>query len=129
VSSEKKASKRRSKALPVFGAAGLSLSLVNVASATTDESTAGTPTRSTKVSQEIILGEEELADISLATFYVFDKENRLMWPSTRFAASARCGGCRGCGGAGRCGGRCAATQSQSSGTQSQSNTPAIKSRK
>ena len=33
------------------------------------------PTQNTGVSHEIILGEEEISDVSLATFYVFDKEN------------------------------------------------------
>jgi hypothetical protein len=32
-------------------------------------------THNTIVSHGIMLGEEEIADISLATFYVFDKEN------------------------------------------------------
>jgi hypothetical protein len=93
MSSAKKASKRRrrNKALPVLGAAGLSLSLVNVASATTD---AVVPTQGTKVNQEITLGEEEIADVSLATFYVFDKEIR---PSIRLARAGRCASrCAGC---------------------------------
>ncbi len=33
------------------------------------------PTHKAVVSHEITLGEEEIADVSLATFYVFDKEN------------------------------------------------------
>jgi hypothetical protein len=33
------------------------------------------PTRNTAASHEITFGEEEIADVSLATFYVFDKEN------------------------------------------------------
>jgi hypothetical protein len=117
MSSAKKASKRRSKALPVLGAAGLSLSLVSGASATTDDST-DMLARSAKQNQEVTLAEEEIADVSLATFCVFDKET---WPNIRLAATRV--GCRGC--RCYCGGRC----SQSSGTKSQSTVPATKSRK
>jgi hypothetical protein len=52
---------------------------------------------------QIVLGEEEISDVSLSTFYVFDKEN---------AAKPQLGdkvawGCRGCGCRGcRCGGGC-----------------------
>jgi hypothetical protein len=76
MSREKLASKRkhRSKVVPVLGAAGLSLSLAGAASAAT-----GAPvdalTHNAVVTHEITLGEEEIADVSLATFYVFDKEN------------------------------------------------------
>ena len=73
----KQASKRkqRSKILPVLGAAGLSLSLASGAAAATGGSTADMPTLNTGVSQETILIDEEVTDVSLATFYVFDKEN------------------------------------------------------
>jgi hypothetical protein len=59
----------------LLGAAGLSLSLASGASAATEVPTADTPTQNTAVSHEITFGEEEIADVSLATFYVFDKEN------------------------------------------------------
>jgi hypothetical protein len=36
---------------------------------------ADVPARNTPVSHEFILAEEEISDVSLATFYVFDKEN------------------------------------------------------
>jgi hypothetical protein len=77
MSHAKQASKQkfRSKVLPVLGAAGLSLSLVSGASAATAGPAADRPTLNTGVSQEITLGEEEISDVSLATFYVFDKEN------------------------------------------------------
>jgi hypothetical protein len=61
----------RGKAVPVLGVAGLSLSLASGASAVL----ADTPTQNTRVSHEITFGEEEISDVSLATFYVFDKEN------------------------------------------------------
>jgi hypothetical protein len=56
--------------------------------------------------QALTLGEEEIADVSLATFHLFDKENvgsgvQVAW---RGCGGCRCGGCRGC----RCGGGCRA---------------------
>ena len=65
---------RGSKVVPVLGAAGLSLSLAGGASAAGAQVADG-PTHKAVVSHEITLGEEEIADVSLATFYVFDKEN------------------------------------------------------
>ena len=95
--------KRRRKALPVLGAAGLSLSLAGAASA----AAIGGPatdmlTRNAGVSHEINLSEEEIADVSLATFYVVDNEGAA--PSGRRARLAMgCGGCGGgCGGCGGC---------------------------
>jgi hypothetical protein len=67
--------KRRSKIAPALGAAGLSLSLAGGLSAATSPQAADALTGNTIVSQEITLGEEEVTDVSLATFYVFDKEN------------------------------------------------------
>jgi hypothetical protein len=64
----------------------------------------------------VTLGEEEIADVSLATFHVFDKENvgsgvQVAW----YRACGGCGGCRACRGCGcracracgGCGGCCA----------------------
>src|SRR6185436_4925993 len=67
MSHAKQVSKRKSRAcaVPLLGAAGLSLSLASGAPAATVEPGA----------HEITLGEEEISDVSLATFYVFDKEN------------------------------------------------------
>ena len=67
--------KRRGKTLPALGAAGLSLALASSAHAATDGTAVDKPTLKTLVSQEIILAEEEISDVSLSTFYVFDKEN------------------------------------------------------
>jgi hypothetical protein len=67
--------KRRSKIRPVLGAAGLSLSLAGGVSTATGAPAADAMTRNTIVSHQIMLGEEEITDISLATLYVFDKEN------------------------------------------------------
>jgi len=66
-------SKRRSKALPALGFAGMSLSMASGACASTSEASANTSLPSQK--HEIFFGEEEISDVSLATFYVFDKEN------------------------------------------------------
>jgi hypothetical protein len=33
------------------------------------------PAQNTATHHELFLGEEEISDVSLATFYVFDKEN------------------------------------------------------
>jgi len=97
-------SKRRSKALPALGFAGVSLSMASGACAST-EASANTPPPSQ--GNELFLGEEELSDVSLATFYVFDKENAGTPPLAQELKLARgCGGggC-GCGGGGHgCGG-------------------------
>src|SRR5579862_9980459 len=102
--------KRLKKALPVLGIAGVSFSLIGGASASTSAPAADTPSQNTSPRQEIFLGEEELSDVSLATFYVFDKEGiaksqagqQLAW--WRCGGCGRCGGCawRGCGGCGGC---------------------------
>jgi hypothetical protein len=64
--------KRGSKVAPVLGAVGLSLSLVGGASAGGAQ-VADALTHRAVVSYEITLAEEEIADVSLATFYAFDK--------------------------------------------------------
>ena len=77
MSRPKQASKRKrlikAAGVPALGAAGLGLSLVGSASAL---ATADLPqSLSTTPNQRFVLGEEEIADVSLATFHVFDKEN------------------------------------------------------
>jgi hypothetical protein len=93
--------KRRSKALPALGFAGVSLSMASGACASISEASANTPPPSQ--GNELFLGEEELSDVSLATFYVFDKENAGPPPLSQKLRLARCGGCGGCGGGGGCG--------------------------
>jgi hypothetical protein len=86
--------KRRSKALPVLGFAGISLSMASGACASTGEASANTSRSSQK--HEFLLGEEEISDVSFATFYVFDKENAgppPLFQKRRLAA----GGGAGCG--------------------------------
>jgi uncharacterized protein YutD len=65
--------KRRSKALSALGLAGVSLSMASGACASTNEASANTSPPLQK--HEILVGEVEFSDVSLATFYVFDKEN------------------------------------------------------
>jgi len=93
--------KRRSKALPVLGAAGLSLSLAGGASAVPNGLGADMPTQNPRDPHQI--SEEEISDVTLATFYVFDKEN-IGEPGSGVELVRRgCGGGHGCGGHG-CGG-------------------------
>jgi len=114
MSHAKQASKRRSraKAVTVLGVAG-ALSLVDGASAAIVGPAEDIPTDNT--APVITLGEEEISDVSLATFFVFDKENagahrsglqlargcrgrgrsRAVHRGCRGCAVA-CGGCGGC---------------------------------
>src|SRR5919197_1665968 len=109
---KQQASKRkgRNEAVPVVGVVGVSLSLAGGASAATAVPAADTPSRD-PVRPQITLSEEEIADVSLGTFYVFDKESAGT-PYIGEKVAQRCGGCRcgrgcGCRGCGRgCGCRC-----------------------
>ena len=99
--------KRRSKTLPVLGLAGVSLSMAGGACASTAEASANTPPPTSQdQSRQVFLGEEEIADVSLATFYVFDKENTGQPPLDQHLRLARGGGGCGCGGGGGCGHGC-----------------------
>ena len=76
MSSEKQSPNPKRKVVPVLGAAGLSLSLAGGASAATGGPAAEMLTRNTGVSHEIaLLVRRQVSDVSLATFYVFGKEN------------------------------------------------------
>src|SRR5271154_2038686 len=99
----KQASKRKrttkAAAVTALGAAGLGLSLVGNASAT-QAPTADVPqSGNTSPNQRFVLSEEEMADVSLATFHLFDKEN--IGGGVQLARGG-CGGCHGCGGGGGC---------------------------
>jgi hypothetical protein len=91
-------SKSRNKVGPALGAAGLSLSLASGASATTGGLTAHMLTPNNEARQEIRLGEEEIFDVSLATFYVVNKESPAFQPRRQFAmgGGGGCGCCAGC---------------------------------
>jgi hypothetical protein len=106
----------RAKTVTVLGVAG-ALSVAGGASAAAVDPAGDTPTE--KPTPVITLGEEEISDVSLATFYVFESENagahrpglqltqrgRAVHRGCRGCAVA-CGGCGGGGpgGCGSCGG-------------------------
>jgi hypothetical protein len=92
--------KRSINAVPVLSAAGLSLSLASGASAAIGRPAADVLTPKTGMSHEITLCEEEISDVSLATFYIFDNERA---GTSRRGLKLAQGGC-GCGGCGGCGG-------------------------
>jgi hypothetical protein len=91
---KKRAPKRRSLALPVLGAAGASLAMAGGASATLPAAHLAPQ----NTGPQMALGEEEISDVSLATFYVFDKENEPL-SQNLILARGGCGG-HGCGGGG-----------------------------
>jgi hypothetical protein len=88
--------KRRSKVVLALGAAGLSISLVSSASA----AIGGTNEASSAPGSEQLF-EEEISDVSLATFHVFDRENESTHGVRARLAMGACGGggcgCTGCG--------------------------------
>ena len=95
----------KAAAVTVLGATGLGLSLLDSASGSTMP-TAGNPqSDNTSPNQRFVLGDEEMQDVSLATFHLFDRENV---GSTIQLARGGCGGCHGCGGGcgHGCGGGC-----------------------
>src|SRR6476646_8525864 len=99
--------KRRSKALPVLGAAGLSLSLVCTASAVPGGPAVNLPTSGNGDGNQVFLGEEEISAVSLATFYVFDREggDGISSMVELVGRGGGCGGCHhgcGCHGCGGC---------------------------
>jgi hypothetical protein len=108
--------KSRTKALTVLGVAG-ALSLAGGASEAAVSPVGDAPTENT--APVITLSEEEISDVSLATFYVFDNENAgahrpgLQLAKARSHGGGRggrgravnrgCGGCAvACGGCGGC---------------------------
>lgn len=100
----KPASKRRSrtKAVTILGVAGL-LSAAEGASAGIVGPAENIPMQNT--ASAIVLGEEEISDVSLSTFYVYDRENVGKRDLGVQLARGGCGhggcaarGCRGCGG-------------------------------
>src|SRR5262249_29531693 len=108
--------KRRRVGLPALGAAGMSLMMAGGAEA--NAPTANALSLQDTSPPAITLDEEEIADVSLGTFQVFDKENdSQLGQGIRLAARGGCGRCGGrcaaarCGGGGRCAvARCAAAR-------------------
>jgi hypothetical protein len=94
-------SKRRRKALPALGFAGVSLSMVSGACASASEASANALPTSQSQRHDMFFAEEEISDVTLATFYVFDKENTGASPpdqQLRLAGGGGGGcGCRGGG--------------------------------
>src|SRR5262245_34385064 len=88
--------KRQRTTLPIFGAAGASLAMTGAASAAAVP-TADVPSQTN--AGYVVLDEEEISDVSLATFYVFDRALDSKYLGEQIAAR---GGCRGCGGCGGC---------------------------
>jgi hypothetical protein len=95
-------------ALPALGAAGLTFSMVGGASAAVAPANDVSQSTNYSPNQQITLGEEEIADVSLATFYVFDKEAAAAAKEGTIQLARGCGcrgcggGCRGCRGCGGC---------------------------
>src|SRR3954463_13200372 len=96
----KKGFKRKplKKSVPALGAAGLTFAMVSGASAALAPAEDQPRTPNVAPGQQFTLGEEEIADVSLATFYVFDKENSGAARNGIQLAWRGCGGCRGCRG-------------------------------
>ena len=112
--------KRKSEVVPAVGIVGLSLSMAGGASAAAalpvGDLSAQEVALRPEVSAGLQLHEEEIADVSLATFYLFDKEEasttqdgNVQLAGWRGCRGCRCGwrgsrglafwrGCRGCGG-------------------------------
>jgi hypothetical protein len=95
--------KRVMKSVPVLGAAGLTFSMVGGASAAAVPTSDVAQSPTVGLGHQVTLGEEEIADVSLATFYVFDKENTASAKGGVQLAWRGCGGCRGCRGCRGCG--------------------------
>ena len=91
--------RKRKKAALALGAAG-ALAMTGAASATAP----ATDVPSQDNARRLILTEEEISDVSLATFQVFDRENPPLSQGIKVARGGGCGGC-GCGHGG--GGGCA----------------------
>ena len=101
----------KAAAVTAFGTAGLGISLAGASANTIP--TAGIP-QSGNISpnQRFVLGEEEMADVDLATFHLLDKENAGSNMQLAWVRGCRgCRGCRvGCAGCGGCGvGGCCAS--------------------
>src|ERR1700753_4053546 len=100
----KQASKQKrttkAAAAKVLGAAGVSFSLVGAASASTVPTASVPQSDATSPNQRFVLGEEEMFDVSLATFYVFDREHLAAGGVQLARGCGGCGGWRGGGGGG-----------------------------
>jgi len=92
----KQASKQKrttNAAATVLGATGLSFSLLGSASASAIPAADIAQSDNPQPNQRFVLSDEEMADVSLATFHLLDKEN--VGSGVQLAYRG-CGGCRGC---------------------------------
>jgi hypothetical protein len=78
--------------ITVLGATGLGFSLLGNASASTMPAADIAQSDNAPPNQRFVLSEEEMDDVSLATFHLFDKEN--LGRGVQLARA--CAGCRGC---------------------------------
>jgi hypothetical protein len=85
----------KAAAVTALGAAGLGLSLAGSASASAIPTADIPKSGNISPNQRFVLSEEEMADVSLATFHVFDKEN--VGSNMQLAVVVVRRGCRGCG--------------------------------
>ena len=87
----------KAAAVTALGAAGLGLSLAGSASASTIPTAHIPKSDNISPNQRLVLSEEEMADVSLATFHLFDKENAGSDMQLAVVVrGCRVGGCRGC---------------------------------
>ena len=89
----KQKSTTKAAAVTVLGATGLGFSLLGSASSSTMPTVDIPQSDNTSPNQRFVLGEEEMADVGLATFHLFDKDN--VGGGVQVAYRG-CGGCRGC---------------------------------
>src|SRR5262249_31934297 len=99
--------KGRKSSVPALGVVGMSLSLAGGTSEAIASTGVDTPSPPLGSGREITLNEEEVADVRLATFYVFDKEKAPRAGAGVQLLGRGCGcrgcGCRGCRGCRGCG--------------------------
>ena len=92
----KQASKQKrttkAAAVTVLGATGLGFSLLGNASASTMPAADIAQSDNIPPNQRFVLSEEEMADVSLATFHLLDKKS----VGSGVQLARACGGCRGC---------------------------------
>jgi hypothetical protein len=82
----------KAAAVTVLGATGLGFSLLGSASASTMPAADIAQSDNTSPNQRFVLSEEEMADVSLATFHLMDKKS----VASGVQLARGCGGCRGC---------------------------------
>ena len=84
----------KAAAATALGTAGLGLSLGGSASANTIPTADFPQSHNIPPDQRFVLGEEEMADVSLATFHLFDKEIDRSDMQLAYVVRRGCGGCR-----------------------------------